>query len=88
MPALRILGGRISWLADDDLRGLSKFSLWLRIGQLLGLSLPSFILLLLNDDSDCIDDDHVSLVVWSFWSLSFATLLCSIVLESFMYVAW
>jgi hypothetical protein len=86
MPALRILGGRIAWLADDDLRGLSKVSMILRLGQLLGLSLPAFILLLLNDD-DCIDDSHASLVVWSFWSLSFATLLCSIVLETLMYVA-
>lgn len=94
MPALRVLGQRLTFLAGDDLRAVSKFVLVLRTAQVVVL-IPTLALLLIvrtnfNDLMDdlsptCVKDQRQKkTVVWSFWALSATTILVSIVLESFV----
>lgn len=91
----------LRWIADDDLRGIAKYSILLRGMQLLIL-IPTFVVLVMT----YINTKHLfstmpsssttilpsvpcsirklSIIVWFFWSLSFLTVICSIVLDIFM----
>lgn len=98
MPALRVLGQRLNFIAGDDLRAFSKAVILLRIAQVAVL-VPAVVLLAqtkrrfddLHADGDpmspssCVKDRRQKkAIVWSFWVLSATTIASSIVLESFM----
>jgi hypothetical protein len=78
------------WIAGDDLRGIAKYALLLRCIQLIVLIPVLIMLIMIHTNNERLftllpcDVRHNSIVVWSFWSLSLTTVLCSIVLEIFM----
>ena len=90
MPALKVLGQRLFFVADDDLRVLSKFAFGIRTVQLI-LLVPALTLILLarNDLQDCYDiipgRTRARAVVWSFLAVSALTIVSSMVLEGFIF---
>lgn len=88
----------LRWIADDDLRGIAKYSIVFRGMQLLIL-IPTFVVLvktyintkkLLSTTSSGYPQAipcgmrKLSIIVWFFWSTSLFTIVFSIVLDIFM----
>jgi len=90
MPALKVLGQRLFFVADDDLRVLAKFAFAIRTLQLILLVPALTLILLVRDDLRECDEilpnrTRARAVVWSFLAVSALTIVASMVLEGFIF---
>jgi hypothetical protein len=85
MPSLRIWGGfRFALIAGDDLRVLALFAFCLRFFQAVLLIPTAFFLAQQSSHESATCQSNHQRLLWTFWSLSAATVAYSLVIEGVM----